>query len=72
MTATFNAGLCTLACTDGAAAIYFTNDGTPPVKSNPNAVLYSAPFAVDSGSTINFASRKSGVVVSQILGATAP
>lgn len=72
VTASFNAGLCTLTCTDGAAAIYFTTDGTPPVKSNPNATLYSAPFAVDSGSTINFASRKAGTVVSHIWGSTAP
>ena len=72
VTAGFNAGNCTLTCSDGAAAVYYTTDGTPPVKSNPNATLYATPFAVDSGMTVMFSSRKSGVVVSQILGATAP
>lgn len=72
VTASFAGGLCTLACSDGAAAIWYSVDRTPPVSSNPNAALYATPFAVDSGTTVMFSSRKSGVVVSQIWGAVAP
>ena len=70
--ATFNAGQCTLTCSDNTASIFYTGDGTMPVASNPRTQPYAAPFAVQSGQTIMFATKKTGTVTSQVLGAVAP
>jgi hypothetical protein len=61
-----------LACTDGAAAIYFTTDGSMPVASNPNATLYAAPVSVASGTVVLAAARKAGSSISNILPFIAP
>ena len=71
VTATFAAGQCTLTCADNAASIYWTTDLSEPVSSNPSATVYSAPFAVASGTVVKFASSKTGLTVSQIMGAIA-
>ena len=62
----------TLSCSDGAASVYYTTDGSEPVASNNCATLYSAPFTVASGLTVKFASKKTGLILSEILGAIAP
>ena len=61
-----------LSCTDGAAAIYFTTDGSMPVASNPNATLYSAPVSVASGTVVLASARKAGANRSNILPFIAP
>ena len=39
----------------GGSTIYYTNDGSFPGCGNPNATVYSSPFAVSSGMTIRTA-----------------
>ena len=70
----------TLTCTDGAVTIYYTTDGSAPCAANVNAsnpagvgaTVYTAPFAVASGTNVLFASRKTGVLLSAVGQATAP
>jgi len=78
---TFSAGNCALLCADGAAAIYYTVDGSAPVRSNTNpdnaagvgASLYAAPFAVASGTVLAAArNAAAGTTLSAVAGATAP
>lgn len=68
----FNTGMCTLTCSDILAAVYYTLDGSLPVKANPNAKPYSAPFSVNSGQQVLAASRRTGFISSEIWGNTAP
>ncbi len=69
---TFDAGLCSIACSDGSAEVRYTTDGTPPTKSNPAAIVYSAPFAVASGALVLCATRAASKVTSHLRGAVAP
>lgn len=71
-TVSITGGNCTLACTDGAATILYTLDGTVPTKSNPSTVAYSVPFPITSGQTVMFMTEKANTINSQILGAVAP
>lgn len=43
------------------ASIYYTTDGTFPGPGNSAAALYSAPFAVVSGTEVRFAAYKTGL-----------
>lgn len=80
--ATFLGGNCTLTCGDGAAAVYYTTDGTMPCSANVNAAnpagagatLYAAPFAVTSGQSLLFAARNTAanLNISQVRSASAP
>lgn len=45
-------GAATLACATTDAEIYYTLDETFPGRSNPAAILFSAPVAVESGDTL--------------------
>ena len=51
-----NAGNVTLACSDGAAGIYYTLDGSMPQPGDTSGTgatkVYSAPFAVASGTVV--------------------
>ena len=69
---TFMIGMCTLTCPDNAATVLFTLDGSPPVKSNPAAMPYTAPFAVTSGQQVLASSWKPGLVNSAISGGLVP
>ena len=70
----------TLTCSDSAATIYYTTDGSMPCSSNVNtgnpagigASIYTQPFAVTSGMVVLFASRKAGTLLSGVYQATAP
>lgn len=46
-----NAGTVTLACSDGAAAIYYSIDGKMPTPGD-TARLYAAPFLVPAGTVV--------------------
>lgn len=72
VTAMFGGGLCTLTCSDGTAEVRYTTDGTPPFAVNPASTVYQAQFAVDSGATVQFYSRKAGLVPGHVNGAVAP
>jgi hypothetical protein len=69
---TFSSGNCVLTCADNSAAVYYTTDGSLPVQVNANATLYSAPFAVSSGTQVLAASKRAGYISSEIWGNTAP
>jgi hypothetical protein len=79
-TPTISTGTCTITCTDNSATIYYTIDGSMPVSSNVNssnpagigATVYTAPFAVNSGTTVLCASQKTGLITSQVTGIKAP
>ena len=70
--ASFAAGDCILTCADGAAKVLFTTDFTEPVETNPNAQVYSVPFAVLSGTIVKCASKAAGKILSSITGGLAP
>jgi hypothetical protein len=54
------AGFVTLAASDTGAAIYYTLDGSFPGAANAASVVYTAPFAVPSTTTMRWASYLSG------------
>ena len=56
VTFNFSGGMCTLGCIDVAATIYYTLDGSCPVKANPQAVKYSGPFPSPASGSLVFAS----------------
>lgn len=51
----------TLAAVTSGSSIYYTTDGTFPGPGNSAATLYSAPFAVVSGTEVRFAAYKNGL-----------
>ena len=59
-------GTVTLACATSGAAIYYTTDGTYPGSGNPDANLYSAPFALTEACTLRVAAQKSGLQSSDV------
>ncbi len=59
------AGNVTLTCPDSAAAIYFSTDGTLPVIGDATR-LYTAPFAVVSGTVVRCYSWKTGQLPSYV------
>ena len=75
-------GMCTINVPDGLSVAYYTTDGSMPVSSNSNpnnpagvgATIYTAPFAVTSGTTVLCAARNPnpGYILSSINGALAP
>jgi hypothetical protein len=67
VTITIGSGTCTLDAT-GEDSIYYTTDGSLPTAG---ATLYSAPFAVASGTTVRAVSLKSGSLASDVAQATA-
>jgi hypothetical protein len=69
---TFVSDTCTLTCSDNLASVFYTTDSSMPVAANPNAVAYTIPFAVPSGTKITSSTSRSGFVNSQIWQATAP
>jgi len=50
----------------GSSTIYYTTDGSFPGGGNPNAVVYTAPFAVTSGTIVRTASYHSGLQGSMV------
>ena len=57
----------TLSCTDGAASIKYTIDGTDPVSSG-TAIVYSTPFTVSATNTgIKFYSYRTGYMHSAVI-----
>jgi hypothetical protein len=69
---TFGGGVCTLSCSDSSAIVRYTTDGSMPLAINPSAQIYSAPFSVDSGTTVTYCSQQTGTVNSQIYKSTSP
>lgn len=79
-----NAGMVTITCSDHAAALYYTTDGTMPVSANYNqnatypnppgvgATPYTVPFAVTSGQLVYAAARSTNLILSPVAYATAP
>ena len=75
-------GTCTITCSDATAAVYYSLDGSMPVKANSGpqnaagvgAQLYAGPFAVTSGQTVLTAARSAtaGTILSPVNGAQAP
>lgn len=51
----------TLAPVTSGSSIYYTTDDTFPGSGNAAATLYTAPFAVVSGTVVRFAAYKSGL-----------
>jgi len=79
VTATFNAGQCTLACADANASIYYTAAGAAaivgfPGPGNPAAIEYDGPFSVASGTMIRAAAydTNNAIAGSDIWTFTAP
>lgn len=60
----------TLACATADAQIYYTLDESYPGRSNPGAILYSAPFTVVAGDIINAAAYKEALTPSHMIQAT--
>lgn len=56
----------TLACPDGAAAIYYTTDGSFPSANNSEATLYTAPFVVAAAATVRAVAYLSGGLPSNV------
>ena len=56
----------TLACATAGATIYYTKDGSYPYVKNSLASLYSAPFAVPSGTVVRYAAYADGFAGSGI------
>ncbi len=54
----------------GGSAIYYTIDGSFPGAGNANAVLYTVPFTVPSGTVVRTAAYKAGLIGSMIDNAT--
>lgn len=69
---TFSGSNCTVTCSDGAATVYYTTDGSPPYKSNPVAQQYGGPFQVTSGTVVLAYSRRTGFVSGAVQGGIAP
>ena len=77
-------GTCTLTCSDGAATLYYTTDGSMPCSANINtnqtfpnptgigATVYTGPFPVQSGQLVLAASQKQGLILSPVNGQIAP
>jgi hypothetical protein len=67
------AGVATVTCPTVGAVIYVTTDGSTPVRTehNPASALYSAPFAVISGTLVRAAAYKAGAIGSSISNKTA-
>jgi len=63
-------GLVTLTCATEDARIYYSLDRSFPGPSNPAALEYAAPFAVEAGDEIFFAAFKTGYSQSSIQHAT--
>jgi hypothetical protein len=60
----------TLACTTADAQIYYTLDESYPGRSNPGAILYSAPFVAAVDDIINAAAYKNDLTPSHMIQAT--
>ena len=69
---TVAAGQATLTCSDAAAVISYTLDGSAPLGTNSAAQLYSAPFAVTSGQLLQAAARTPGKLLSNTINLTIP
>ncbi|HRQ87213.1 MAG TPA: chitobiase/beta-hexosaminidase C-terminal domain-containing protein [Bacteroidia bacterium] len=67
VSATFDAGLCSLACATPDASIYYTMDGSYPGSGNPEADLYLDPFPVSPGGEVRAAAQKEGCNASKIV-----
>jgi hypothetical protein len=50
----------------GGSTIYYTTDGSFPGSGNPNAVQYTTPFTVDSGTTVRTAAYNGGLQGSMV------
>lgn len=51
-------GYATLTTSTSGASIYYTTDGSAPLPANAEAQLYSAPFAIPSGTVLRAAAIK--------------
>lgn len=65
-------GQVTITCSDAAADLYYTIDGSFPYPENPEATLYAAPFAAAADTTIRAIARRAGYVPSNLATLTTP
>ncbi|MBN2510849.1 MAG: chitobiase/beta-hexosaminidase C-terminal domain-containing protein [Spirochaetales bacterium] len=58
----------TIGCTDAAATIYYTTDGTPPHEGDPSTRVYTGPVTVQPGTYLQAFAKKIGRKVSHTAG----
>lgn len=70
---TVAAGTATITCGTVGAEVYYTTDGSTPVKTqfNPASALYSGGFAVTPGTVIRAAAYAAGSIGSSVMNKTA-